>query len=182
MLSCHPLIEAVRKGCIADSVDINVRDDHKKTALHFACHAGSVDLVRILLEAKADVNALGFCGRSPCHEVSLFNGNIDVMHLLLEYGADIDARDEKNKTPLDWAVSRGDTTLVHFLNDFKEQMNEDKNFREISPVMDNGKEDDNNFAFLMDDLLLEDEIPDSKKNCFKRLKSLFYFLIFCIFF
>jgi len=57
------------------------------------------DIVRLLLEHGAAVNAKEEAGVTPLHEVS-WRINWKLVHLLLEHGADVNAKDKRNRTPL----------------------------------------------------------------------------------
>ncbi|CAM6053225.1 unnamed protein product [Sphagnum tenellum] len=57
------------------------------TPLLYACSGGQLDVVRLLLEMKADPNQVGAAGLTPLTEVCI-RGNYDIAKLLLSYGAD----------------------------------------------------------------------------------------------
>ena len=94
-------------------------DEYGHTALHFAAHAGHVDVVRLLLERGADVNASA-CGCTALHR-SAYAGHIAVVRLLLYRSVTaIDARDMSigdQRTPLMKAASQGHTAVVRALLD-----------------------------------------------------------------
>jgi uncharacterized protein len=75
-------------------------------ALH-ACIAlnGSIDSVRVLLDAGADVNATAAGGYSPLHQAAAA-GKSEVVRLLLKQGAKKDLTCDKGKLPLDYARER----------------------------------------------------------------------------
>ena len=60
---------------------------------------GSVDRVRALIEAGADVNVRNYKGQSALH-CAAKAGFVDIVALLLEHGCEVDARDRKGETPL----------------------------------------------------------------------------------
>ena len=47
------------------SADINARDNFKWMALHHACHSGQIDLVQLLLEHGAEMDAQTINGGTP---------------------------------------------------------------------------------------------------------------------
>jgi hypothetical protein len=73
---------------------------HACIALH-----GSVESVRVLLDAGADVNATAAGGYSPLHQAAAA-GKSDVVRLLLAQGANRQAACDKGRLPLDYARER----------------------------------------------------------------------------
>jgi uncharacterized protein len=84
----------------------------RNQALH-ACIAlgNSVDSIRLLIIAGANVNATQSGGYTPLHQAAA-NGNASVVALLLESGADKAARCDQGKTPADYARERGHTAVA----------------------------------------------------------------------
>jgi ankyrin repeat protein len=83
------------------------------TILHMACRGGHVDLVRDLLDLKADVNRHDrFYGLSPIMYAAL-GGSIPVMELLLLRGADTTAQNNSGYTVLHMVLNS--FTIFEFL-------------------------------------------------------------------
>jgi ankyrin repeat protein len=57
-----------------------------ETALHVACKRSSLDIVKLLLKNKADVNALDSAGRSPLF-IGLQKQDVEICRHLLYFGA-----------------------------------------------------------------------------------------------
>lgn len=119
---CTPLGLAAFKGDIArimtllgKGMDINQLDRNGRTALHLAALNESVDVVRALLDAGADVDIpdqrFGF---RPLH-FSARKGNAGVSELLVRYGADLDAQSLRGETALHLAVINGHPAVVTIL-------------------------------------------------------------------
>jgi ankyrin repeat protein len=101
----------VTRILIERHADINARDSDSTTPLHITCselynELGTsfdgkyFEVVRILLEHGAEVDAQADIGNStPLHVASWFGG-VKVAQLLLEHGAKVDARNEEGCTPL----------------------------------------------------------------------------------
>ena len=68
--------------------------------LHSAANIGSVELVRLLIQEGADVNAQDEDGDSPLHSAMVRANNYDVTRTLLENGADLSSKAVDGKTPL----------------------------------------------------------------------------------
>jgi ankyrin repeat protein len=75
------------------------------TPLMLAAREGDVELVDLLLEAGADVNAESGDGKTAL-ALAIFNGNYDAASLLVDSKADVNKADAQRFTPLFWAVDR----------------------------------------------------------------------------
>jgi hypothetical protein len=101
----------------------NVYGYQQATPLHSAAYYGDLQVVHVLLEFKADVNARSFTGDTPLHYLSKEFGtwppNLSQLHhvsrLLLEHGADVDARSNNRSTPLHVAVEYGRIEVIRVL-------------------------------------------------------------------
>jgi ankyrin repeat protein len=71
--------------------------------LHDAADMGERDRIRVLLEGKADVNAVNTNNATPLHRAAL-RGNVTCVRLLLEGKADVNAVNTNNATPLHCAL------------------------------------------------------------------------------
>jgi ankyrin repeat protein len=69
------------------------------TPLHYAARQGAIETGRVLLEARADLNAREPDGISPL-VLALFNGHYDFAAMLVEGGADVNLADKGGRTPL----------------------------------------------------------------------------------
>lgn len=82
---------------------MSVRDADGSTPLHCACWKGHEAVVRVLLDAGADVNAENaneHWGTTPLHAAAHANRR-RIAELLIAQGANINARNLNNRTPLD---------------------------------------------------------------------------------
>jgi len=93
------------------------KTDHQYSALHFAVgHTSSngVEILKLLLASKADVNARAEYRRTPLHFAAQ-SGNTVALKLLVEHGADVNAQQRDRKTALHLAASNGDVEIVKTL-------------------------------------------------------------------
>ncbi|KAK2025634.1 ankyrin [Colletotrichum zoysiae] len=94
-------------------------DKHGKTALHWACVAKDVEIVRILLDHGAPIEARDIIGRTPIWEAASVPDSHEILALLIERGAEIDSRDDGYaRTPLHLAAYQGKASNVRSLLGF----------------------------------------------------------------
>ena len=60
------------------------------TALHWAAYYGSIDIIKLLLEKGADVNAINGSRETPLNRAARGN-HVDIINFLLNKGADVDS-------------------------------------------------------------------------------------------
>lgn len=74
-----------------------------------------IEVVQLLLEAKADANVSDAFGDTPLHSALLGNEPIGVVQALLEANANVTAEGSNGKTPLDLAQERDQPEVVDLL-------------------------------------------------------------------
>ena len=91
------------------------------TLLHSASKSGNMELVRLLIQEGADVNAQDEDGESPLHGAMARSDNYNVARTLIEHGADLSSRAFDNKTPFHTIFNN---TISHVLmrDDWLESM------------------------------------------------------------
>jgi uncharacterized protein len=93
---------------------VNARQPDQSTALGWSVHAGSKQVVEMLIAAGADVNLADENGDSPL-SLACQQGNLDLAKLLLAKGADVQKARWNGETPLLSAVNSGSLPLVELL-------------------------------------------------------------------
>ncbi|KAG2180895.1 hypothetical protein INT43_008475 [Umbelopsis isabellina] len=76
---------------------INDRDDQGLTALHYASDGGHLDVIKLLVEKGADVNALTNDHETPLHYACL-SERADAAKYLIDHGCDVSIKDEEGNT------------------------------------------------------------------------------------
>ncbi|XP_043472513.1 ankyrin-2-like [Leptopilina heterotoma] len=106
--------------------------DHDQTPLHFAVEIGNVEIVKILLEKGAIVNATNNELNTPLHiAVSKgINPSESVIQLLLENGADLKICNEFGRTPYHEAYDDS-IKLILSQHEIKMLFDNDKDIKEI---------------------------------------------------
>ena len=90
--------------------DPNTASAEGETVLMTAARSGSADLVRLLIESGAEVNANETWRGQTALMWAIAEKHLPVVRILLENGADINAKTGKGFTPFLFAVRGGDFT------------------------------------------------------------------------
>ena len=98
--------------------DVNIQNiawDMMRTALIEAAIGGWTDIVRLLVEAGADVDARDFSGGTALTMAAL-KGHTDIVRILRDAGADLTIVDVDGRTALMWATSNGFNAIIRLLD------------------------------------------------------------------
>lgn len=82
--------------------------------MFFASEFGHVKVVKLLLDAKAEVNSKGDRGDTPLTWAAV-RGHMEAVKLLVEAGADMEHKDAWGWYAVDVAWVEGKVEVVHFL-------------------------------------------------------------------
>jgi len=128
------LLKAAREGDVEKVKDLLARGADPNaiklgtTPLHIAAGHGHFDIVKILVENGANVNAKDLMGFTPLHSAIMGN-HLAIVKFLIENGADINAKAENELpggtgwTPLHLAASSGNLDIVKYLIDHGADVN-----------------------------------------------------------
>jgi ankyrin repeat protein len=113
---------AVRKGnydmcqlLVLNSADIDKLDSDNRTALSYAVTENQIDLVRYLLENRANPNAIYRRSKDTVLHFAAIRGNLKICQLLVSKGACIDTLDSYDRTALSYAVEKNQLDLTKYL-------------------------------------------------------------------
>ncbi|HJZ24049.1 MAG TPA: ankyrin repeat domain-containing protein [Candidatus Babeliales bacterium] len=129
------LFEACREGypiediarCIAEGINVNVKNDRKVTPLHIACRYGHIHIIKFLLANKANVNAAMDGSFTPLHAAILapcmiLTHKVIIIRYLLNAGANPDAQTTPGDTALNLAYGLNNKAIIEL---FPNQSSED---------------------------------------------------------
>lgn len=95
--------------------DANLRLYYNSPLLILSAGEGQEEIVRLLLDAGADINAVSSLTEATALAFAAIKGLPSVVRLLLERGAAVDAPSGSGATPLTHAASEGQTECVRLL-------------------------------------------------------------------
>jgi ankyrin repeat protein len=105
-------LQLLERGAEVDARSVNTM---KNTPLHAATAGRKIELVRLLLDEGAAVNASQEGGWTALHAAAQ-NGDGDLVELLLARGANLGARADNNQSPLDLALLKGHHHIAALLD------------------------------------------------------------------
>ncbi|HLK58586.1 MAG TPA: ankyrin repeat domain-containing protein [Chthonomonadaceae bacterium] len=108
---------------------IEEADRRPPTLLMEAAYNNDLEIVKLLLQKKADVNASGveynralisndegaFVGKVTALDLAAWTGHLKVLNLLLQHGAKVDLSDSQGWTALMWAVAYHQVAAMRIL-------------------------------------------------------------------
>ncbi len=113
ILACYRGNIEVAKFLIAHVKDINYNSG-MGTALMGATYKNQFDLVKLLLENKANPNLVDASGATALI-LATQNANVELIKLLLKYNADKTIKTKEGKTAFEFAVFSGIETTINAL-------------------------------------------------------------------
>ncbi|MCB1141682.1 MAG: ankyrin repeat domain-containing protein [Leptospiraceae bacterium] len=107
-----------------EKIDLNAADSHNRTSLMIASSDNNLTVVKLLVEAGADINRKNKeNGRTALMYASV-NGHYDVVKYLIEQESNlINAKDKEGKTALIHAVMGGRMNVIKLLIENKANVN-----------------------------------------------------------
>ncbi|RSM07682.1 hypothetical protein CDV31_008462 [Fusarium ambrosium] len=107
--------EAVARHLIEAGALVNIEDANFETPLIMAAKDGRISLVKLVLDAGADIDAKGWYYGMTALSLAAAKGHTDVVELLLQNNATTDFVDETGRKALAWAIEEGHDDIVALL-------------------------------------------------------------------
>jgi ankyrin repeat protein len=131
--SITPLHQAVWRApnvveyFIKRGVDINILDNKHKSALHEAFAGDSIRSIKLLCDAKINLNHKDKNGMTALH-VGAKRGKVEGTQLLMKYNPEVNITDISGRTPLHYAAIKGNNEIIDLLL----KNNSDINIKDIN--------------------------------------------------
>lgn len=116
----HGELDWVR-NCIQGGLDIQARDKGGMTPLHWVADMGMAgpssereEIVKLLIESGADVQAVDNAGRSVLF-IAVLAGNREIVRLLIGANADVNRADNRGCRPLSLAMTGEEFEMTKIL-------------------------------------------------------------------
>ncbi|XP_076279318.1 uncharacterized protein LOC143208632 isoform X2 [Lasioglossum baleicum] len=123
LASTEKLFESVKRNSSSEVENniragafINARNADSGTSLHYAAWKGYDGVVKILLQNKANPNALGSKRFTPIYYAAKFS-HLKIVKALLSHGAVYNAVSDNGKTPSDFTADRDITSLFKLISE-----------------------------------------------------------------
>ena len=91
---------------IACNADVNKKNLHNQTALHIASERGNLEMVKLLLNAGAEIDEVNYISLFTPLMLAAFRGHQDIVGHLITCGASVDRNGLNNRTALHYASER----------------------------------------------------------------------------
>ena len=105
----------VAKLLLTNGAKVNIKTKKlRDTPLHIAARTGNIEIVQMLLDGGANINAVNQYCITPLHN-AVKSKKMETVELLLNQGANVNARYIDSKTPLHLAVERGCERITKLL-------------------------------------------------------------------
>ena len=106
----------VAKTLLANKANSEARDKDGWAPIHY-CVYSDIEMLKLLIEAKADINVKGHKKVTPLHLIVARRktNSIGIGKLLIAHKADVNAQDENEETPFQWAYEWGTQDFAELL-------------------------------------------------------------------
>ncbi|XP_065221925.1 uncharacterized protein LOC135846641 [Planococcus citri] len=103
------------KNCIAKGADIRAKSINSWSALHFASHGPSLEIVKFILDQNSDADVEDADGQNSLH-VAAANGRKNIVEFFItKAGLSANSADHFRRTPLHFAAKNGHRDVVEVI-------------------------------------------------------------------
>lgn len=103
---------------LAHGVDVNARDVYKLDPIHSAVREKNEEILKLVLDAGAEVNSRDHCDRTALHYVAMnakCTVGVNLANELLSRGTNVNLKDEYGETALNLAAKMGNKGVIDIL-------------------------------------------------------------------
>ena len=118
------LDEQLVSDLLAAGLDPGEKGALNRTALHYAARLGSLEIVEMLIDSGANVNASDVDGYTPLHR-AVQSGDVRIVEAIIDAGASRSAVTTSGDTPCSLARANGFTEIESLLSK-KDKRNADR--------------------------------------------------------
>ncbi|CAK9829767.1 Ankyrin repeat and MYND domain-containing protein 2 [Anthophora retusa] len=101
-----------------NKIKMDFVDENGMSPLQHACYKGNTEIVQMLLDQGADVNACQHEHAYTALHFAALSGNAELCHLLMSHGARLTATNSVGRTPAQMAAFVGNHNCVATINNF----------------------------------------------------------------
>ena len=95
---------------------IDLSNEYNITPLHYACYYKSKNVIDLLLDLDANINAKDLDDRSILY-YAVYSGSENIIKKLLFRGADKEIKDKYNKKVIDYAIEKNNKKIIYLLSE-----------------------------------------------------------------
>eukprot|EP00794_Sanderia_malayensis_P010917 gene10917-12077_t len=136
MLASNCGNESVAYFLIQQRANVNIRDKKGENALFHAVEGGHINVVKMLLDCDADIEASQTYTKLTPLMVAAIEGHAVIFSMLLEYGANLNARSQVGDTAYNLAMNNGNITIINVIENLQRK-NKSELLREEAGLFDN---------------------------------------------
>ncbi|XP_075745864.1 E3 ubiquitin-protein ligase MIB2 isoform X4 [Rhipicephalus microplus] len=120
LVACHQGDESFVMASITTGANVNEKNNHGDTALHFGAYGDKPAILELLVNLGADINAKNKKGYTALH-VAVNKDSVACVRVLTNYISDlnVNTQDEYGDTPLHDAIRKANNDIVDLLVNFR---------------------------------------------------------------
>ncbi len=121
------------------STIINKNTTNNISALYNACFCGYFEIIKILVENDADINAIEKSKHISIFHIACINGNLDIIKYLISKNININVVNIYNENVLFYAFYYNNIELIEFFIDYNQNINNKNNKIDFNNINSDNK-------------------------------------------